>query len=52
MNCMAIINNLNFIENERNEPSVNTSAAKKTFEILNESYAYDSFNIHLLYLVE
>ena len=31
---MAIINNLNFIENERNEPSVNTYAAKKTFEMV------------------
>lgn len=31
---MAIINNLNFIENERNEPNANTYAAKKTFELI------------------
>lgn len=31
---MAIINNLNFIENERNEPNANTYAAKKAFELI------------------
>ena len=38
---MAIINNLNFIENERNEPNANTYAAKTMFGIIKNTFNFN-----------